>query len=156
MRVAVIGGGPAGLGAGWKLAQAGARVTLIEASPHLGGLARTIQLWEMGVELGPHLLVLAEPRVKALWKEVIGTRYESISRRTQVLTERGSFRYPFEPINAAMVLGPVESAKMLLGAIRRRTIPSKLGADGDLRSWTGSNSGQDRSGPCSRRLSRSC
>lgn len=42
-RVAVIGGGMAGLGAAWSLAQDGAQVTLIEANEDAGGRCRTFQ-----------------------------------------------------------------------------------------------------------------
>jgi formate dehydrogenase alpha subunit len=40
-KVAIIGGGPAGLSAAWFLAQQGQSVTLFEAGPALGGLPRT-------------------------------------------------------------------------------------------------------------------
>ena len=39
----VIGGGMAGLAAAWRLAQAGYRTVLIEASDHLGGLASSFE-----------------------------------------------------------------------------------------------------------------
>lgn len=42
-RIAVIGGGMAGLGAAWSLAQSGADVTLIEANEDAGGRCRTFQ-----------------------------------------------------------------------------------------------------------------
>lgn len=42
-RVAVIGGGMAGLGAAWSLAQDGAEVTLIEANEDAGGRCRTFE-----------------------------------------------------------------------------------------------------------------
>ncbi len=49
-RVAVIGGGFAGLAAAHRLSQAGAAVTLFERSAHLGGLAMTLPLGGTEIE----------------------------------------------------------------------------------------------------------
>jgi len=54
MQVAVIGAGPAGLTAALGLSRGGARVTVYEAGQHVGGLARSIDLWGQRVDLGPH------------------------------------------------------------------------------------------------------
>jgi len=40
-RLAVVGGGPAGLSAAWHLARHGHRVTILEGEPELGGVLRT-------------------------------------------------------------------------------------------------------------------
>jgi len=40
-RIAVVGGGPAGLSGAWHLARLGYQVTLIDAGPELGGMMRT-------------------------------------------------------------------------------------------------------------------
>jgi protoporphyrinogen/coproporphyrinogen III oxidase len=55
MNVAVVGGGAAGLAAAWELAGAGARVTLIEALPELGGRVRSDMLGEHVVDPGVQL-----------------------------------------------------------------------------------------------------
>ncbi|HEX5814889.1 MAG TPA: FAD-dependent oxidoreductase, partial [Methylomirabilota bacterium] len=55
MRVAVIGAGPAGMTAAYELSKTpGTEVTVFEASPQVGGLAKTIELWGQRVDLGPH------------------------------------------------------------------------------------------------------
>src|SRR5688572_22385621 len=55
MRVAVVGGGAAGLAAAWRLASAGKTVTLFERAAQLGGRARSEVLDECVVDTGAQL-----------------------------------------------------------------------------------------------------
>lgn len=54
--VAVIGGGPAGMAAAWRLAAAGYGVRLYEASPRLGGRLRTDEVAGRGADVAVQLL----------------------------------------------------------------------------------------------------
>src|SRR5690349_12679304 len=56
-RVAVIGGGCAGLAAAARLAEAGITATLFEGSPHLGGRARGLQWKGQRLDNGQHILL---------------------------------------------------------------------------------------------------
>src|SRR5690242_4304471 len=55
-RVAVVGGGLAGLAAALYLARAGRRVTLFEAAPVLGGRGGTLDRGGFSLNMGPHAL----------------------------------------------------------------------------------------------------
>jgi squalene-associated FAD-dependent desaturase len=55
--VTVIGGGLAGIAAALRCADAGARVTLLEASPRLGGLTYTLRRGELHVDNGQHVFL---------------------------------------------------------------------------------------------------
>src|SRR5688572_14097424 len=57
MKVAVIGGGYAGMAAAVTLADAGAAVTVLEAGPHLGGRARRVVVNDVALDNGLHVLV---------------------------------------------------------------------------------------------------
>jgi phytoene dehydrogenase-like protein len=57
-RVGVIGAGPAGMTAAYRLQQLGAEVTVFEAGRHIGGMARSFDLWGHRVDLGPHRFFL--------------------------------------------------------------------------------------------------
>ncbi len=57
LRVAIVGGGWAGLSAAVELGAAGASVTLFEAARHLGGRARRIDLHDTALDNGQHLLI---------------------------------------------------------------------------------------------------
>ncbi len=54
--VIIIGGGIAGLGAARSLARKGARVTLLEAAPRLGGRMYTIRHGKLPIELGAEFI----------------------------------------------------------------------------------------------------
>ncbi len=57
MRIGVIGGGLAGVAAALACADAGHDVTLLEAAPGLGGLARSFERGELAVDTGQHVFL---------------------------------------------------------------------------------------------------
>ncbi len=86
-RVAVVGGGPAGLAAAWRLASHGASVVVFESAERVGGRMRTEEAhgirWDSGVQLlgsmytatlrvlrgcGAERLVERSPGRDALWR----------------------------------------------------------------------------------------
>ncbi|HEY0267616.1 MAG TPA: hydroxysqualene dehydroxylase HpnE [Methyloradius sp.] len=67
-RVAVIGGGCAGLAAASRLAEKGINVTLYEASPQLGGRARGISWKGLRLDNGQHILLGAYSETLRLLK----------------------------------------------------------------------------------------
>lgn len=56
-RVAVIGGGLAGISAALRCADAGCRVSVFEARPHLGGLTHSFTRGELKVDNGQHVFL---------------------------------------------------------------------------------------------------
>ncbi len=69
-KVAVIGGGLAGLAAAWKLRQAGAQVTLLEAKPYLGGRLTSHRKTGLPTDFdnGPHLLLSTYAHARRLFR----------------------------------------------------------------------------------------
>lgn len=67
-RVAVIGGGCAGLAAAVELAGNNVAVTLFEASPHLGGRARGVSWKGLALDNGQHILLGAYSHTLRLLK----------------------------------------------------------------------------------------
>jgi squalene-associated FAD-dependent desaturase len=57
LRVAVVGGGLAGLAAGLACAEAGARVTLFEARPRLGGATWSTEHQGLAIDNGQHVFL---------------------------------------------------------------------------------------------------
>src|SRR5215813_3612085 len=66
MKVAVIGGGIAGVSAAYELARSGSEFVLYEASDRLGGIIETVQRDGFVVECGPDSWVTEKPWAREL------------------------------------------------------------------------------------------
>jgi protoporphyrinogen oxidase len=143
MRVAIIGAGPAGLTAGYKLQQSGIDVEIFEASPHLGGLARSIDLWGHKVDLGPHRFFSQNAQVNAFWHEMAEHKYRSVNRRTRIYYRKRFFEYPLEisDILTKMDLGDLIAS--LLSWLKARSRRQPQASDGvSFETWIVSRFGQ--------------
>jgi protoporphyrinogen oxidase len=69
-RIGVVGGGVLGVTLALRLAQAGARVTVLERGPSLGGLAGTMDFGGHEVDRFYHVITPADSRMIAMAEEV--------------------------------------------------------------------------------------
>src|SRR6185312_16668219 len=74
-RIAIVGGGVAGLAAAYKLAQlaqrgAAVQAVLFEASTRLGGIVETVREGEFVIECGPDGWVTVKPWARELAEEL--------------------------------------------------------------------------------------
>ena len=71
-QVVIIGGGPAGLTAGYPLAKQGVPVQVLEADPrYVGGLSRTAQYKGFHFDIGGHRFFSKSKAVEDLWTELL-------------------------------------------------------------------------------------
>ena len=70
-KIAVVGAGPAGVTAAYELSKENISVDLYEASNSVGGMAKTIELWDQKVDIGPHRFFSSDPRVNKIWLEYV-------------------------------------------------------------------------------------
>ena len=78
-RIVVVGAGPAGLWAGWRAAAAGHQVTIVDRAPEVGGMAASIEVAGLRVDLGSHRLHPSTPpailhRLRGLLGDDLQTR----------------------------------------------------------------------------------
>lgn len=94
MRVAVIGGGVAGLAAGYELVRAGHEVVLFEAGPVWGGQVRTFEIGGGRIESFYHHLFRSDTEIVALIEELgLGPDLRWID--SNVGLHAGGRSYPF-------------------------------------------------------------
>lgn len=114
-RVAVLGGGPAGLAAAVGAARAGHDTVLFEAADRVGGMAGSITVAGMRVDLGSHRLhPVATPDVEALLVEALGTDLQGRRRRGRILLEGRWLDFPLRPVDMLAHLPP----SFVVGAVR--------------------------------------
>lgn len=109
MKIAIIGAGPAGITAAYNLTKDGFKVDVYEAGDSVGGMSKTIDLWNQKVDLGPHRFFSSDPRVNQVWLELVGNDYEMVNRLTRIFYKNKFFHYPLKPWNAFSNLGLFEA-----------------------------------------------
>lgn len=134
IRVAVVGGGLAGLSAAWRLAEGGASVLLLEGSGSMGGQVRTLRERQCVIELGAEGFPAARGAVPAL-AAAFGLAEEIVPQRElPTLLLRGGRMAPLAPGEGARRLGmQVDEADLGRGL---RTFRGGMGSlVGALESW---------------------
>ncbi len=143
MKIAVIGAGPAGITAAYQLVKSGYKVDVYEAGDSVGGMSKTIDLWDQKVDLGPHRFFSSDPRVNNIWLEVVGNDYEMVNRLTRIYYQNKFFHYPLKPWNAFSNLGLKEAINCGLSYFRQMLISNKHLKDEDtFESWVVKNFGR--------------
>lgn len=105
MRVAVIGGGWAGLAAAVELSTAGVETTLFEAGRVLGGRARGVEIDGQRLDNGQHILLGAYRDTLALMRRIGADPDELFDRRPLQVIDNTGFRLALPrlpaPLNVA-------------------------------------------------------
>ncbi|MGH3620406.1 MAG: FAD-dependent oxidoreductase, partial [Sciscionella sp.] len=83
-RVAVIGGGLAGITAALRCADAGRAVTLLEARPYLGGLTHSFRRGELNVDNGQHVFLRCCTSYQALLRRLGVADHVTVQQRLSI------------------------------------------------------------------------
>jgi len=106
----ILGGGPAGLTAGYLMAKQGLPVVILESENQVGGIAKTAVRDGYRFDLGGHRFFTKVPAVEDLWHEILPDEDFLMRPRKSRIFYRGKyFDYPLKPGNALRNLGLVEA-----------------------------------------------
>jgi protoporphyrinogen oxidase len=131
--ITVLGGGPAGLTAGYLLARRGLPVVVFEAERQVGGIAKTVERDGYRFDLGGHRFFTKSDEVRRLWHELLGDEL-LIRPRMSRIRWRGRFLdYPLRATDVVRKLGPVELTRAL--ASYARAAASGRGGEETFEEW---------------------
>ena len=92
----ILGGGPTGLAAAYRLSLNKKPVILLEKEKNLGGLSATIIRKNFLYEYGPHAFHLKDPKITQWLKDILDDDFRVIPTKTQVLIEGKLLNYPLK------------------------------------------------------------
>ena len=106
--VVILGGGPAGLTAGYLLSKRGQPVVVLEAEDQVGGIAKTVVRDGYRFDLGGHRFFTKAKEVDALWHEIMREEFLLRPRMSRIYWNRKYLDYPLNGTDVIKKLGPVE------------------------------------------------
>jgi protoporphyrinogen oxidase len=129
----VLGGGPAGLTAGYLLGKSGRDVVVFEADAQVGGLAKTVEKDGYRFDLGGHRFFTKAREVDVLWHEILGDEFLRRPRMSRIYWNNRYLDYPLRGPDVIKKLGPVELARCMASYLRAVVKRDKV--DDSLEDW---------------------
>jgi protoporphyrinogen oxidase len=124
--VVVIGAGPAGLTAAYKLGQRGQTCTVFEADDVVGGISRTVERDGWRFDIGGHRFFTKVSEVEDFWHEILpDADFLMRPRMSRIYYNNKFFDYPLKAGNALGNLGVVEALRCVLSYLWARIRPPK-------------------------------
>ena len=123
-RVVIIGGGPAGLTAGYLLSKEEVDLVVLEADPvYIGGISRTVTYKGFHFDIGGHRFFSKSKAVEDLWTEILPNDMLVRPRSSRIFYDGKFFSYPLKPLEALLKLGIFRSALCVLSWMKARLFP---------------------------------
>ena len=132
--VLILGAGPAGMAAAMELSRAGKKVTLIEKSHEVGGLAKTLEFQApegtYRSDIGPHRFYSKNRYLYDFIEDLLGEDWKEVPRLTRFFVDGHFYFYPIRFRNVLSQIGFFRALRMLRDygweRVRRLIAPRKL------------------------------
>lgn len=118
--VIIIGGGPAGLTAGYELMKNGRKSVVIEKADKVGGISRTETYKGYRFDIGGHRFFTKVGEVQAIWKEILGDDFIQTPRLSRIYYDGKFYDYPLALLKTLNNLGPLCSTQILLSYLKAK------------------------------------
>src|SRR5918998_1278269 len=138
--VAVLGGGPAGLTAGYLLARQGRPVIVFEAEDQVGGLAKTEVRDGYRFDLGGHRFFTKSAEVEALWREVMREEFLLRPRMSRIYWNGKFLDYPLNGTDVMRKLGALELLRVGISYLLALLRPK--GREDNFEQWVSNRFGR--------------
>jgi protoporphyrinogen oxidase len=131
--IVVLGAGPAGMSAAWRLSALGHKVVVLEKDTAVGGMGKTIKVGAYDVDYGPHTFHIRETEESRAIHEAIkpffGPEPLILTRGTRVLLRGKEYVYPLEMLQVLTGVSPFLSARIvfdyLVATLKSALAPAK-------------------------------
>jgi len=115
--IVVLGAGPAGMAAAWRLSELGHTVVVLEKDSAVGGMGKTIAVGKYAVDYGPHTFHIRETaesrEIHDAIKPFFGPDPLILTRGTRVLLRGKEYVYPLEMMQVLFGVSPFLSARIV-------------------------------------------
>jgi protoporphyrinogen oxidase len=117
VHIVVLGAGPAGMSAAWRLSQLGCRVTVVEKEAAVGGMGKTISIGKYAVDYGPHTFHIRETdesrKIHEAIRPLFGKDPLILTRGTRVRLRGKEYVYPLEMLQLLFGVSPLLAARIV-------------------------------------------
>ena len=122
-KVLIIGAGVAGLSAGRILSENGFEVEIYEVDSSVGGMSKSLNMFNQIVDIGPHRFFSKDKRLNDFWSAHTNGQSEKVSRLTRIFYNKKFFYYPLRGFDALFKLGVFESFLCVMSFIKAKIKP---------------------------------
>ncbi|EDX77326.1 FAD dependent oxidoreductase, putative [Coleofasciculus chthonoplastes PCC 7420] len=118
--VVIIGGGPAGLTAGYELLKRGIKPIVLEKADKVGGISRTETYKDYRFDIGGHRFFTKVGEVDRFWHEILEDEFIQVPRLSRIYYQGKFYNYPLSLFNALSNLGIIQSFLILVSYLRAK------------------------------------
>ncbi len=111
--VLILGAGPAGTSAAFKLKDSNKTLLVLEKDKQIGGLAKTLDFGEFKSDIGPHRFYSKNQDLYDIIAELLGDDWIKVDRLTRFYIRNKFFKYPVELGDILKNLGFIGSIKAM-------------------------------------------
>lgn len=136
----ILGGGISGLSAGWRLAERGVPVTVLESSPQVGGLAGTVREDGYCLDYGPHSFFSEDAEIVDTVLKLFDHKLVPTPRDVKFYYRGKYLNYPITATSVLFQMGIASGCLATLSFLKgkifpRPKAPIRPGEDETVEDW---------------------